>query len=143
MTNRWRRCGPALSRDAERFIESREVSDQAYGARVELLRPPNRATRGTTRELEIVVTNLGDEYWPWGDYPPFIRLGYRWQSLSGEPVSEGRCLFTETVRPGTTTRVVAPVLAPADPGRYLLEIDVVHEHVRWFDQGAEAEIDVQ
>jgi hypothetical protein len=133
----------APSKDAERFIGSREVSEGAYGARVELVRPPAATSRGTTREVEVVVTNLGDEFWTWGDYPPFIRLGYRWRSVSGEPVSEGRCLFTETVRPGTTTRVVAPILAPSEPGRYRLEIDVLHEHVRWFDQGAETEIEVR
>jgi hypothetical protein len=133
----------APSWEAERFNGSREVSAGAYEARVELVRPPAATGRGATRELEVVVTNLGDEFWTWGDYPPFIRLGYRWRSATGEPVSEGRCLFTETVRPGTTTRVVAPILAPSEPGRYRLEIDVLHEHVRWFDQGAQTEIEVR
>jgi hypothetical protein len=132
----------ATAWDAERLIGSREVSQGAYGARIELVRPPARTSRGATREVEVLVTNLGDEFWPWGDYPPFIRLGYRWHSRAGEAVFEGRCLFSETVRPGTTTRVLAPIPAPCQPGRYRLEIDVVHEDFRWFDQAAEAEIEV-
>ena len=133
---------PAPAQAAERFNGSREVSRGTYSARVELVRPPGATSRSTARDLEVVVTNLGDEFWPWGDNPPFIRLGYRWRSSSGETVSEGRCCFTETVRPGATTRVLASVLAPPQPGRYRLEMDVVHEHVRWFEQLAETEIEV-
>jgi hypothetical protein len=33
------------------------------------------------------------------------------------------------------------VHAPAEPGAYVLELDLVHEHVRWFD--APLRIDMQ
>lgn len=134
---------PAAAREAEHFNASREVSEGAYGARVELVRAPGGVSAGTIRQLEVLVTNLGDEFWPWGEYPPFIRVGYRWRSRSGETVSHGRCFFTETVRPGATTRVLAQVLVPAEPGLYELEFDVVHEHVRWFEQPALLMIEVR
>jgi hypothetical protein len=126
----------ASSWDAERFNESREVSSGAYRATIELVRPPERLPAAVTREHEVVVTNLGDEPWPAGDYPPQFRVGYRWRTPSGETVFEGRCLFTERVRPGSSTRMLARVEPPQAPGAYALELDVVHEHVRWF--GCEA-----
>jgi uncharacterized protein involved in high-affinity Fe2+ transport len=97
----------------------------------------------STQELEVDVTNLGDESWPWGEYPPFFRLGYRWRTHDGDEVSHGRAFFTETVNPGATTRVVARIEAPTEEGRYRLRLDVVHENVRWFDQPAELEVEVR
>jgi FkbM family methyltransferase len=46
-----------------------------------------------------------------------------------------RTQFEESVPPGATTRTMVAVQAPASPGEYLLEVDVVHEHVRWFGAG--------
>jgi hypothetical protein len=120
------------AREAERFPATREVSPEAYDASIELVRPPEVVPAGVVRYHEVVVTNLGDERWPWGDYPPHFRLGYRWLTPAGEAVLDGRCFFTETVQPAMTTRVLAPVGAPAEPGLYLLSLDVVHEDVRWF-----------
>ena len=134
---------PAQERDAERFNATREVSEGAYKARIEVVRAPGRTSAGSTRQLEVLVTNLGDEFWPWGEYPPFIRLGYRWRAPSGESVSHGRCFFTETVRPGATTRMLALVLAPTEPGPYQLELDVIHEDVCWFEQPAVLAVEVR
>jgi hypothetical protein len=55
----------------------------------------------------------------------------------------GRAVFTETVAPGQTTLVLLQVLTPADSGAYDLDIDVVHEHVRWFDCGVRTRISVE
>jgi hypothetical protein len=129
--------------EAERFNASREISPEAYRARVDVVRALNGTPAGSTQELEVDVTNLGDEPWPWGEYPPYIRLGYRWLTRDGDEVSHGRAFFTETVRPGATTRVVARLEAPLVRGRYRLRLDVVHEHVRWFDQPAELEVEVR
>jgi hypothetical protein len=129
--------------EAEVFNASREVSAGAYRSRVDVVRPLNGTPRGSTTELEVDVTNLGDEPWAWGEYAPFFRLGYSWRTPDGDEVSHGRAFFTETVQPGKTTRVVARLEAPAETGRYVLRLDVVHEHVRWFDHPAELEVDVR
>ena len=129
--------------EAERFNGSRDVLPGAYRARVDVVRPLNGTPAGSTQELEVDVTNLGDEPWAWGEYPPFIRLGYRWLTPDGHEVSHGRAFFTETVRPGTTTRVVARVETPAERGSYRLRLDVVHENVRWFDQATELEVELK
>ena len=129
--------------EAERFNASREVSPDSYRARVDVVRALNGTSAGSTPELEVDVTNLGDEPWAWGEYPPFIRLGYRWLTREGEEVSHGRAFFTETVKPGTTTRVVARLQTPTERGRYRLRLDVVHENVRWFDQPTELEVELR
>lgn len=129
--------------EAEMFNASRDVSPGAYRSRVDVVRPLNGTSPGSTTELEVDVTNLGDEPWPWGEYPPYFRLGYSWRTPDGDEVSHGRAFFTETVEPGKTTRVVARLEAPAASGRYLLRLDVVHEHVRWFDQPADLEVEVR
>ncbi len=48
-------------------------------------------------------------------------------------VEEGyRTPLPATVAPGTDCVVPATVAGPDEPGRYLLELDLVHELVRWF-----------
>jgi hypothetical protein len=137
--------GPILAGstwEAERHLETREVSPGAYRAGIVVVRPAARLRSGTLRDFELTVSNLGDEWWPPGEWPPLFRVGYRWKTLDGVQVSEGRALFTETVRPGMTTRLLAPVEVPLRPGHYLLEFDVVHELVRWFGTGTELEVEV-
>ena len=75
--------------------------------------------------------------WP---YPyerrPLIRLSYRWYRPDGQlHVPEGfRTGFPANLHPGDTTVVPMTVAAPEEPGNYLLEVDLVHEYVRWFDR---------
>ncbi len=130
--------------DIDAFNTTRSIGDGAYRARIELVRPVTRMPVGMTREQEVVVENMGEERWPWGpDAEPPIRLGYRWRRY-GDVVAEGpRTPFTETVVPGARTLVKLVVDAPASPGDHVLEIDVVHEHVRWFDCGATLEVRVE
>lgn len=133
--------------DVDRFNTRRTVSPQAYAARIEFVRPVTRMGRAVSRQQEVVVHNLGDERWPPGDDgEPLIRLGYRWRLTGpgGEVVVEGpRSAFTETVAPGTSTLAKLQIEAPDEPGRHVLEVDVVHEHVRWFGAPALLAIDVE
>jgi hypothetical protein len=132
--------------DINRFNTNRDVGEGAYRARVEVVRPVTRMPARVRREQELLVENLGDERWPWGaDAEPPIRLAYRWlRAGSGEVVAEGpRTPFTETVVPGGRSLVKLLVEAPERPGAYVLEADVVHEHVRWFGAPARLEVTVE
>jgi hypothetical protein len=132
--------------EINRFNTNRTVADSAYGARIEFVRPVTRVPAGIVREQEVLVENLGDDHWPWGaDAEPPIRLAYRWRSAATDEVlGEGpRTPFTETVLPGARSLVKLVVVAPAEPGRYVLEADVVHEHVRWFGADARLEVEVE
>jgi hypothetical protein len=128
----WKRVS---AREAERFFPRRRLSPDAYRARLRVVRPPLSLPAGSVRLVEIEVENLGDEWWPAAEAEPEIRAAYRWLDPSGAKHAEGpRSLFTETVAPGQTTRLMLVVETPARAGAYVLEADIVHERVRWFGQ---------
>jgi hypothetical protein len=132
--------------EIDRFNTNREVGPGAYRARVAFVRPVDRVAARVVRQQEVLVENLGDEVWPWGpDAQPPIRLGHRWRDArSGDALGEGpRTPFTEAIAPGGRALVNVLVEAPERPGRYVLEVDIVHEHVRWFECGAALEVVVE
>jgi hypothetical protein len=53
-----------------------------------------------------------------------------------------RSPFPAAVGPGEECIVAIAVTAPAEGGRYELGLDVVHEHVRWFECETRVGIDV-
>jgi hypothetical protein len=44
--------------------------------------------------------------------------------------------------PGDVQIVPLPLVAPAAAGAWTLEVDLVHEHVRWFEQALRMEVEV-
>jgi hypothetical protein len=135
----------ATRRDIALYNTDRPLSEGAYRARIEFIRPRPEVPPGVLRHFELYVDNLGDELWrPADGTPPEIHLGWRWRDLRSDRHlrEEGRFPFAETVRPGQRTRLPILVRTPSVPGRYALELDVVHEHVRWFECTAETEVTV-
>jgi LPS sulfotransferase NodH len=122
--------------EMDRLWEGRTVSPAAYRARIDPLQPTIELAPGERREVFVRVRNDGEERWAARlEESPQIRLAYRWlnpdQSVH---TAEGhRSAFPRMVGPGES--ILAPLLveAPVEPGSYLLEVDVVHEHTRWFD----------
>ena len=117
------------------YNTDRPVSDGAYSARIEFIAPRAEMPPGVLRHFEVRVENLGDELWrPADGTPPEIHLAWRWRDLRSDQRlrEEGRYPFPETLRPGQRARFPILVRTPSVPGRYALELDVVHEHVRWF-----------
>ena len=102
--------------------------------------------RGRLR-VRVGLTNCGDRVWPddvWaGPVEPrgnrAVHLGARW-ILAGSlaaPTLDWRGGLPHAVLPGGRLNTTLYVPAPTTPGRYVLEIDVVQEHVAWFsDSGA-------
>ncbi len=91
---------------------------------------------GEGRKIHLRIANLGVETWPWGSQQlPEIRVSYRWRALDGGVrVPEGlRSPFPCSVSPGDEVIVPVAVVAPGEPGNYILEFDLVHELVRWFE----------
>jgi hypothetical protein len=62
----------------------------------------------------------------------------------GEIVAHGvHTPLPADLEPGGSQVVPLHVLAPSRAGRYRLRLDLVHEHVRWFDCGVEREVEVE
>jgi inositol phosphorylceramide mannosyltransferase catalytic subunit len=121
--------------ELDRLWERRPVVEADYAASIEALEEPIAFAPGELRPAFARVTNHGGARWPWTlEQRPAIRMGYHWLDLDGaivEAVSR-RTPFPRTVEPGDSVVVPVEVVAPETPGEYVLELDVVHEHVRWF-----------
>ncbi len=133
---------PAATVDAH--WEGRPVGPDAHRARIEAYGGVPSFTAGARERLYVHVTNDGDTSWPWGlDQRPPIWLSYHWLNPELAGVHDGlRTPLPTTVEPGATVLAPVDVLAPGEPGDWTLEIDLVHEHVAWFECGERLEITV-
>ncbi len=123
----------------------RPATSELYRARLQPLRAELSLAARETRALDVRISNEGTHTWPPGllGYPQ-IRVSYRWRRPDGSVlVDDGlRTTFPHAVRPGDTALVPVDVTAPAKPGAYSLELDLVHEHVRWFATPVEVRVEV-
>ena len=106
----------------------------------------DRLVAGEQRTFDVRVWNDSDATWPWGwDCVPEVRLGSRWYDESGLEARESQLhtAFPAAVAPDGSDVVPVHVLAPQRSGRYRLEIDLIHERVRWFGVGVDCDVFVR
>jgi Glycosyltransferase sugar-binding region containing DXD motif len=132
--------------EMDRMWEGAAVASDAYRARIEARDPSPTLAPGEHRQLFVTVSNDGSARWPATlDANPPIRLSYHWLHTDGSVHTQDglRSAFGRVVGPGE--RILAPLNldAPPEPGEYLLEIDLVHEHVRWFECGCRVPVRVE
>lgn len=99
---------------------------------------PETLTVGDVVDVPVAVVNRSEHPWP-SDGPTRVKVSYHWTTPDGEPVVRNgeRTDLPEPVEPGAAVRVTVPVTAPEEPGTYVLEMDLIREHVAWFgDRGA-------
>ena len=70
-----------------------------------------------------------------------MRLAYRWWKTSDDKTAPSYTIdrgdFLRPVAPGDSAAITVAVTAPAEPGSYRLQLDLVQEMVAWFeDKGA-------
>jgi hypothetical protein len=134
----------ADDRELEALWAGRALEPDDYRARIELLDEPGALVVGERRQYDVRVENLGGTSWPWSERgEPEIRLSYRWLGPEGDVVEHGlRTALPAELAPGESQVVPLHVLAPDRPGRYRLNPDLVHEHVRWFGLEDWCEVEV-
>jgi len=131
----------ATREEIDRLWPGKPLGADDYSARLELLEEPRPMAVGEQRTLDVRVHNLGSIPWDWGkEGEPLVRLAARWIGTETEPL---RTHFPAPIPPGESDIVPVHVLAPRESGRYRVEIDLVHEHVRWFGCSIGCEIEVQ
>ncbi len=118
-------------------------SDRLHRGRVEHVERVELLTAGVQQTIAVRVTNESDRAWlHGGDAMPEVRLGYRFDPPDWDDPAL-RTPFPADLAPGESQVVPVHVVPPARPGRYRLELDLLHEHVRWFGVGVETEVDVR
>lgn len=122
--------------EMDRMWEGRAVCEDAYRASIEPHEQTLSLAPDERRQVIFRVHNEGSERWSANlDERPQIRLSYRWLNPDGSiHTPEGpRSAFPRVVDPGEHILAPLHVDAPTTSGDYVLEVDIVHEQVRWFD----------
>lgn len=96
---------------------------------------PERVQAGEAFTVVTRLFNRSRFTWPAGGGAR-VRLAYHWRTPDGRPIVwEGeRTELPRPVPPNGRVSVRQNVVAPDQPGRYVLELDPVFEHVGWFSQ---------
>jgi len=136
----------ATGRDIDRAWPGTPYSHRLHRGRVSVASAPHSMRAGVQETIDVYVRNDSDRTWCWGkDARPEIRLGYRWFD-DGAPIHETAALRTALpadLAPGETQLVPVHVVPPRQPGRYALQLELVHEGVRWFGLASSVEFDVR
>lgn len=113
------------------------LPDSAFRAEINVPMIPATVAGGKELQLRVLIKNASDTLWP-GCQPGAgkfeINLGSHWLNANGQVASkeDGRTLLPADLAPGQETIVTFEVEAPAEPGDYVLEIDMLQEGVSWF-----------
>ncbi|MFW6182565.1 MAG: NBR1-Ig-like domain-containing protein [Chloroflexota bacterium] len=96
---------------------------------------PQELTLEAGQTMTTTVTVRNEGLLTWADRGPnAVNVGGRWY-LPGDSSSLAfvpRWSLPETVRPGESVTVEAPVRPPPQPGTYRLQWDLIQENVTWF-----------
>jgi SAM-dependent methyltransferase len=111
--------------------EDSRLGEGAYRAAIEVKTSLASMPAGTRSPVTVVVQNTGDSTWP---APSGIRLGNHWRSDQRLIRDDARTELGRDVSPGERVELELWVTAPAISERYVLEFDLVHEGVTWFEQ---------
>jgi hypothetical protein len=101
-------------------------------------KPPTNCRAGDELTFRIRVTNSGRTIWPATGKPDtksLVRLGAHLLQSDEEEVSwdYGRANLPGDLAPGETVELDFVSRAPGQPGAYIIEFDLVAEHVTWFE----------
>ena len=114
-----------------------------FVARLTLQEGPPTSRPSSDVAFRVSVENVGLTRWPAaGDEATdrgAVHLGSHLLRDTEEEVQwdYGRAHLPRTLEPGGTVTLELTVRAPAAPGRYIVEFDMVAEHITWFeDHGA-------
>ena len=128
---------PAVRWTEAEVTAAHALPDSAVTATITVVDPPATLAVSASAAVVLRITNHGDAVWR-HDIPAgrHICVGNHWALADGTIVvsDDGRALLPHAVRPSETVEISLTVRAPESPGAYLIEFDLVQEHVCWFAQ---------
>lgn len=94
---------------------------------------PRTLAAGAAAPVQVQIRNESSTTWP---AAALLRVGGRWHTANGEFIVEHdiRELLPTALSPGEELVVETGIRAPAAPGDYRLELDLVHEFGGWFSE---------
>ncbi len=115
-------------------------------ARIRPHRTALRARAGETCRIEADLFNTAETVWlrEGRHGKGYVRLGAQLLDAAGETLSRdrGRAELPEDVPEGGSVAVTLELSAPAQPGRYVVRLDLVNEGVGWFGAEGSDVVDV-
>jgi hypothetical protein len=123
------------------------LPDRAFRALLAFKDAPTKLRVGQKETVVVRVKNASDVFW-WargGEINDsagnqfYLALGDKWFQEDGKLATDmdGRIGLGKDLRPNEETEVSLAITAPANPGNYVLEVDMVQEQVSWFhDKGS-------
>ena len=127
--------------DVDRHWPGPPWPNTIYRARLELAERPAFMVAGVQQTVDVRVENRSDRVWRWGsEGRPAIRLSYRWEGIAEEPLHTHLPCDLDS---GEQAVVPVHVLPPCAGGRYMLELDLLHEHVCWFGRPLRLPVEVR
>ena len=122
-------------RDSPRDAEIKAMPEAAYSAVIELAAPvPPHVAASEEFSVTLTVRNTSLCEWRQPDVGP-LAVGNHWLDATGELMlvqDDGRAPLLQVVPPGLQWPVLLNMRAPAEPGTYVGEIDLVHEGISWY-----------
>ncbi|HEY0455673.1 MAG TPA: methyltransferase domain-containing protein, partial [Verrucomicrobiae bacterium] len=110
----------------------------AYKADIRVQQQTCQAVAGTALDLRVSVRNVSPVAWPLFSAATSnaVKLGNHWLDTFGRTIvhDDARTSIPAAVLPGQSVDLALSVTVPGKPGKYILELDLVQEHVCWFAQ---------
>ncbi len=102
--------------------------------------PPSMAA-GSTVAVPVTLRNASIYAWPSAGAAR-VKLSYHWLSEAGDTVTWAgrRTELSSDIQADQTFATEILVDAPEVPGRYILALDLIREHVRWFSADDETQM---
>jgi tRNA (mo5U34)-methyltransferase len=110
-----------------------------FVAELTLKRGPLTCSAGAELSFKLQVENVGRATWPAAGEPVSgkgaVYLGSHLLLAAEDEVEwdYGRALLPHDLPPGATAEIEFRVRAPRLPGNYIVEFDLVAEHITWFE----------
>ena len=109
---------------------------EAFRAEIQIQEPVPQAIAGTALDLKMTVRNTSSVTWPLfsASTSNALKLGNHWLDGLGRSIvhDDARASLPMALAPGQSVELSLSVCVPGKPGHYILELDMVQEHVCWF-----------